>query len=623
MAAEPIPPDPQRGPGGRLRRGGRLLYEALVAAGFTFSGQALPMPVHYDRARLTMSTSTARGPVPSAPPPHDWLICGGCQNLVYRKRFDRKLGVCPECGWHRRLTAARRLELLLDHGSVTPIQPAESVRDPLGFTDLTAYPDRLSAARAATGLTDAVSVALGTIDGREVVAAVMDFRFLGGSLGVAAGEAIATAAEAALGLRRPLLLVTASGGARMQEGALSLMQLAKTANALAALDEAGLLTITLVTDPTYGGVAASFATLSDVILAEPGARMGFAGPRVIEQTIRQSLPEGFQTAEFLLAHGLLDVITPRAELQRTLGVLLAAAGESGRPVEEHAEADPVRRDAEVLPARPVEQLLRLARNIDRPTTLEHIANWSDSFVELRGDRLGADSPAIVGGIAVLAGQPVMVLGHQKGHTTAELLRRDFGMAEPAGYRKAARLMRLAGKLGIPLVTLVDTPGAHPGLAAEESGQANAIAECLRVMGGLPVPVVSVITGEGGSGGALALAVADQVLICENAIYSVISPEGCAAILWRDPKASTTAAAALGVDARSLLRNGVVDGVIPEPPGGAHLDPARASDTVRVAVLAALTELRVADGADLVAGRRRRFRRFGAMASLADSKEALA
>ncbi|MER6668434.1 acetyl-CoA carboxylase, carboxyltransferase subunit beta [Amycolatopsis japonica] len=539
----------------------------------------------------------------------DWLTCPNCRMLLYRKKFERLNRVCPDCGWHHRLAVSDRLDQVLDSGSAKPVEAASSIRDPLGFTDLVSYVDRLDRARSGTGLDDAVRVVRATVCGHSVVVAAMDFRFLGGSMGAAEGEAVVAAAETALAHQLPLLLITASGGARMQEGALSLMQMAKTSNAMAALGEAGLLTITLVTDPTYGGVAASFATLSDVIVAEPGARMGFAGPRVIEQTIRQRLPEGFQTAEFLLGHGLIDSIRTRKELRQVLGILLGAT----RPARTgwgDGSQDPVLRDPELLAPQPVERAVKLARDLGRPTTMDHLATWVSGFIELHGDRVGANCPAIVGGLADLDGLPVMMIGHQKGHTTEELVRRDFGMPSPAGYRKAARLMRLAEKLRVPVVALIDTPGAHPGLEAERHGQANAISECLRVMGGLTVPVVSVITGEGGSGGALALAVADRVLICENATYSVISPEGCAAILWRSGEAAADAAAALGVDARSLLSLGVVDGVVPEPSGGAHRDPVSASELVRDAVVCALRELLPVDGTSLVAARRRRFRRFG-------------
>lgn len=546
--------------------------------------------------------------IPSSPEAAaEWVSCAECGVLVYRRRYLRLHSVCPECGHNGVLTPEERADLLFGRGHWSELFPDTPVlEDPLAFTDIRPYTERLRAARSRTGARDSVRVFRGPVAGIPVTTAVMDFRFLGGSLGVAAGEAVTFAAETARRDRTPFLLVTASGGARMQEGTLSLMQMAKTSNAMAELDEAGLLTVTLVTDPTYGGVAASFATLSDIVLAEPGARLGFAGPRVIEQTIGQRLPSGFQSAEALFDHGLLDRIVPRASLGRTLSALVTA----GRATPEAESSDPVLSDPAVVPVRPVSAAVSAARELERPSTLEHLAFWDADFTELHGDRAGQDCPAVVGGIAHLPTGACVVVGHQKGRTPAELVRRRFGMSSPSGYRKAVRLMRLAAKLGLPLVTLIDTPGAHPGPEAEEQGQANAIAECLRTMGGLPVPVVAVVTGEGGSGGALALGVANEVLICENAVYSVISPEGCAAILWKSPHATEAAGEALRVDAASLLRSGVVDGVVPEPPGGAHKDPVVASLTVRDAVVAALGRTRAAPPEELVRGRRARFRRFG-------------
>jgi acyl-CoA carboxylase subunit beta len=540
-----------------------------------------------------------------------WALCPGCGEMLYVKRLERGFDVCPECGRHAPLPAWRRIELLLDPGSAEPLVEQVPIQDPLEFTDVRSYPDRLSAARASTGLSEAVVCVRGTIGGTPVIAAVMDFRFLGGSLGAGVGELITRAAETAVRTRTSLLLVTASGGARMQEGVISLMQMAKTAQALAQLDRAGILTVSLITDPTFGGVAASYATLCDVLIAEPGARLGFAGPRVIEQTIRQSLPEGFQSAELLLERGMIDVIVPRGELRSTLGRLLAAsAGRQDHHDRERVPADLVVHDPDALVGQDGWTALRRARDLRRPSTLDYIDGIVDGFVELRGDRVSGDCPAIVGGVGWLGGQPLVVIGHQRGHTAAELSERNFGMAIPAGYRKAARLMRLAGKLGIPVVTFVDTPGAYPGPAAEERGQANAIAENLRLMAQLPVPIVSVILGEGGSGGALALAVANRVLICENAVYSVISPEGCAAILWKDAGKAPTAAAALRITAADLLRMGIVDGVIREPAGGNSHDDPTTRDRMRAAVLGVLSELLPLDAAQLVADRHNRFRAFG-------------
>ncbi|MBB5872855.1 acetyl-CoA carboxylase carboxyl transferase subunit beta [Allocatelliglobosispora scoriae] len=543
----------------------------------------------------------------------DWVLCGGCHAVIYQKQLARSLGVCPQCGHYAPLTAPDRLALIADPGSLVPLEFTVDGGDPLVFTDSLPYPRRVADARAATGLAEAAVCARLTIGGTPTIAAVMDFRFLGGSLGGAVGELITLSAETALAERLPLLLVTASGGVRMQEGVIGLMQMVKTTQALHQLDEAGLLTVCLIADPTYGGVAASFAMLGDIIVAEPGARLGFAGPRVIAQTIGQELPPGFQTAEFLLERGFIDQVCPRSAIRDRLGRLLSIATRrhDGDLSSQRAPEDRiVIREPEQLADRPAWDAVRRARHIGRPTTSDYLRLILDDFEELRGDRLGGDCRAIIGGVGRLGGESIVAIGHEKGHNAAELAAHGYGMPGPAGYRKAGRLLRLAAKWGLPVVTLVDTPGAHPGLEAELQGQATAIAENLRLMGALPVPVVTVITGEGCSGGALAIAVADRVLVMENGFYTVISPEGCAAILWRDSAEAPAAAEALRLDARSLLQLGVVDGVVPEPPGGAETDHVSAAAAVRTAVLAELADLAALDSARLVANRRRRFRAFG-------------
>jgi acetyl-CoA carboxylase carboxyl transferase subunit beta len=534
--------------------------------------------------------------------------------MVFGRRWRRALGVCPECGAHAPLPADERLEHLLDPGSLERLTAHFGVDADVDFHDSRPYHERLAEARRRTGLDEAVLCASGHIEGMPLIVAAMDFRFMGGSLGAAVGEMITYAAETALRRRVPLLIITASGGARMQEGSIALMQMAKTSAALAELAEAGILSLSLVTDPTFGGVAASFATLPDVVFAEPGARLGFAGRRVIEQTVRERLPDDFQTAEFLFARGFLDRIVPRRELRPAIARLLRAATPrfTDQPARDDGPAAlvPLVRDPDRLPVRDPWEQVRAARQLDRPTTLDYFALMFTDFQELHGDRASGDCPATVGGTAWLDDQPVMVIGQQKGHTSAELTARNFGMPLPAGYRKAARLMSLAAKLDLPVITLIDTPGAYPGARAEEQGQAVAIANNLQLMASLPVPVVTVITGEGGSGGALALAVANRVLMFSGSIYSVISPEGCAAILWNDPAAAPTAAAALRLSARDLLGRGVVDAVVPEPEGGTAADPAQAAGNLRAALAASLRELSGLGPADLVARRRVRFRRYG-------------
>ncbi|MEK7767968.1 MAG: acetyl-CoA carboxylase carboxyltransferase subunit alpha [bacterium] len=259
------------------------------------------------------------------------------------------------------------------------------------------------------------------------------------------------------------------------------------------------------------------------------------------------------------------------------------------------------------------QRVQVARHPRRPYTLDYIGAMIEDFTELHGDRGFGDDPAIVAGIGRLGKWPVAVVGHQKGRSTQENMKRNFGMPHPEGYRKALRVMRMAAKFGRPIITFIDTPGAYPGLGAEERGQAGAIALNLEVMASLEVPIVAVVIGEGGSGGALAIGVADRILILEHAIYSVISPEGCASILWRDTARAVDAAAALKLTAPDLLRLGVADEIIPEPLGGAHRDPAATAAAVRAAVVRHLAELRKRSGAALVNARYKKYRAIGVYA----------
>ena len=263
---------------------------------------------------------------------------------------------------------------------------------------------------------------------------------------------------------------------------------------------------------------------------------------------------------------------------------------------------------------PMQRVL-VARHPKRPYTLDYLSLVFTDFVELHGDRAFRDDPAIVGGWARLDGRSVMVIGHQKGRDTKENLKRNFGMAHPEGYRKALRLMKLAAKFEAPIITLIDTPGAYPGLGAEERGQSEAIARNIIEMCSLPTPIVAVVIGEGGSGGALALGVADRVLILENGVYSVISPEGCAAILWKDSSQRERAAAALKITADDLVRLNVVDEIVPEPEGGAHQDTEAMAETLRAVLIKQLKDLRSVKPEKLV---RRRAEKFAAMGVVSET-----
>jgi acetyl-CoA carboxylase carboxyl transferase subunit alpha len=310
----------------------------------------------------------------------------------------------------------------------------------------------------------------------------------------------------------------------------------------------------------------------------------------------------------------LDFEKPLQELERQIGELERVGSERG--IDVSGEVDTLQRKLETLRGEiygrltPIQRVM-VARHSRRPYTLDYLSTIFTDFIELHGDRLYKDDPAIVGGWARLAGTSVMVIGHQKGRDTKENLKRNFGMPHPEGYRKALRLMKLAAKFHAPVVTLIDTPGAYPGLGAEERGQSEALARNILEMSALPTPCIAVVIGEGGSGGALALGVADRVLMFENSVYSVISPEGCAAILWKDASQRERAAEALKITAEDLLRLGVIDEIIKEPLGGAHLDPDATGEALREALIRHLADLRKLKAEKLVRRRAEKFYAMGA------------
>jgi acetyl-CoA carboxylase carboxyl transferase alpha subunit/acetyl-CoA carboxylase carboxyl transferase beta subunit len=551
----------------------------------------------------------------AAMPSDRWEKCPHCGAFIYHKRFKKNLKVCPECNSHFRLSARERLSFLLDPGTFHEFDRDLTPGDPLGFVDSKPYPARIAEYRRKTGEQEGAIYGTGRIGGYPIVVCALDFTFLGGSMGSVVGEKVTRAIELGLETRTPVLVCSASGGARMQEGTLSLMQMAKTAAAIGRLAEAGIPYFSLLADPTYGGVSASFATLGDLIIVEPRARVGFAGPQVIEQTIRQKLPEGFQTADFLMEKGQIDLIVPRAELPSTFKKLLSYHSKSTVTPAPGATASPspsAARTPEVngTPTRTAWESVQLARHPDRPNLNEYLELLFNDFTELHGDRNFRDDPSIVGGLALLDGRPVMVVGHQKGRGTRENIQRNFGMPHPEGYRKALRLMQYAGRLGLPILTFIDTPGAYPGIQAEERNQSEAIARNLLVMSRLPIPIVCTIIGEGGSGGALAIGVGDRVLMLENAIYSVISPEGCATILFKDATSAPRAAEASRLTARELLKLGVADEIVPEPSGGAHTDAAGTAEALKQALVRNLDQLVGISDRERIDKRYARFRGFG-------------
>lgn len=597
-----------------------------------------------------------------APQPTKWRTCHACKLTFDNAEFVGNDYSCPSCDTLARLTSDERIELIVDEGTFEEWDADIEDVDPLEFPG---YAEKIASYREKTGKHEAVRTGKGMLGDLPVAFGFMESEFLMGSMGTIVGEKVSRLFDRATDEGLPVIIFCASGGARMQEGLASLMQMAKTACAVERHDRAGLLYISVLTDPTTGGVTASFAMLGDMILAEPGALIGFAGQRVIRDTIKQDLPEGFQTAEFALEHGLIDAIVERGDLR---GVLRAGVafhrpwrGNDHNALFGSFKSDPLKDDdapnaadaarkwigdqidrlpfvesikkgveagmdkvnqrfrgkrdadsdessADVAPGSAWESV-QIARNVHRPTASSYIKVLSPSFLELHGDREFADDKAIVAGLGRINGRPVTIIAQEKGSTLPERIKRNFGCPQPEGYRKTARLMRQAEKFNRPIVCLVDTQGAFCGMEAEERGQGNAIAENLELMAGLHVPVVSVLLGEGGSGGALALALANRVAMQQHAVYSVLSPEGFASILWKDGSRAPEAAEVMGMSADDVFELGVVDAVLPEGDGAAHENPEQAADIVFAYVDETLEELAALTPDELLAQRQSRFARF--------------
>lgn len=522
-----------------------------------------------------------------------WIKCESCGRLVFYKDYKDNLYICPRCNHAFMMNPKQRFDLLFDNNNWKKLELPSVSDDPLEFFDRVAYTERLEDARVDTGANDAVVSADGVIGGVPTTVCVLNGFFMMGSMGRAAGDGIIASMEHAIDLHQPFIMVTSSGGARMQENILSLMQMARTTVAVNKLHENKIPYIVLLTDPTFGGVTASFAMLGDIHIAESGARIGFAGRRVIEQNIREKLPSNFQTAEYLYEHGMVDMVVPRAELHDKIAKILAVL------TKQPCEPKPI---SVVTPKYDTSKKIRgmgeneaydkvlLARHENRPHFLDYINGIVDDWTYLAGDRLYGEDAAMGSGIGYWRGIPAVIIGQEQGRTIETRQKHRFGMPNPDGYRKAQRMMKLAEKFDLPLISLFDTAGAFAGREGEERGQSEAIASTISAGLSVKAPYVAVNVGQGGSGGAIAIGTGDRILMLENAIYSVIAPESCASILWKDNKFKAVAAAAMRLTARDMANMNVIDKIIVEPSGGAHTDWQTTMEMLASAVVEQLKEL---------------------------------
>ncbi|HIN34773.1 MAG TPA: acetyl-CoA carboxylase carboxyl transferase subunit beta [Dehalococcoidia bacterium] len=512
--------------------------------------------------------------------------------------------VCPFCRFHYTVTARERIELLVDKETFKENYKYVKTVEPLSFSRRNRYRKFLEQDQNRTGLTEAAVAGKCRIGDVETMLIVLDFGFMGGTMGSVVGEKVSMAFENAARRGIPAVAVVSGGGVRIQEGVLSLMQMAKTVTAANRLRDEEVPFIVVLANPSTGQAYASFANLADVILAEPGSLIGLSPLRTLREVSKMPLPLDAHTAEAHVGHGLLDNVVDRENLQPRIASILQilTAQKHGKSNHKNLlKSEPEECD-EVEPW----EAMTAARNSERPQASSYFRSILDPFIELRGDRLNSDDRSVVTGIGFMDGLAVAVIGQQR-RTLAEGERYHVF---PDGLRKAQRLIDLASRFKLPLVTLIDTQGADPGLEAEEQGIGNAIARTLSSMLTVPTPMVSVVIGEGGSEGALALGLSDRILMQQFAIYSPISVNHTLGAAHHDHMLDREAAEALMLTAHDCLELGIADEVVPEPDGGSHVDPHEASAVLQTAILANLYQLSKMSEGKLLKRRYKKFRSMG-------------
>lgn len=534
-------------------------------------------------------------------------VCTSCNREVERGVLDSKLSICPFCGYYMRFHAKKRIKSIADEGSFIEWDSNMGFSNPLNDNR---YAEKFRETSYKHSLTEAIITGEIEINGIRTAIGVMDTRFMMASMGRVVGEKVTRLFEKAKRKKMPVIVFCCSGGARMQEGIISLMQMEKTAAAVKKHSKAGLLFISVLTNPTMGGVTASFATLADIILAEKGATVGFAGKRVISQNTGETLPIGFQTAEFQKKRGFVDCVIERQEVRDYLSYLLRlhcgkvnykfVLPKNNKKKERNVSSS----------EKSAWDKVRIARSQTRPTSLDYISKLFTNFIELSGDRVSGDDKAIVAGLAEFNGYPVTIVGQQKGKKTIQdAIHRNWGMAAPSGYRKALRLIKEAEKFHRLVICLVDTIGASCNREAEEYGQGWVIARVLEELSAIKTPILSIVISEGGSGGALALAVGNEVWMLENAVYSILTPEGYASIVWKTNQKAPEAASMMKLEAKDLLNLGVIDRIIyeDEPVSINNMD--NICDELKDEIMKFIEKYKNIRPSEVARKRRKRFRKY--------------
>ena len=548
------------------------------------------------------------------------LVCG---NELEGAELFQRLRVCPSCGFHYNISARARIAALTDPGSFVETHRWITSIDPLVFSPRVSYQVRVLNDQVRTGLSEAAVTGVASIGGAECAIIAIDFGFLGGSMGLVVGEKVARAFEHAAAQRLPVVSFATSGGARLQEGVLSLTQMAKTVVAARSLRERNLPLISVLANPSSGQILSSFASMSDVRIGEPNAHIAFASLGILREIDASIEFEDRSKSEAMLSSGHLDMVLSRSEQRDQLATILGlfrtdVKGDVSRP----------KRSVEYLPARQdAWKTVRLSRRADRPKSSDYIPRVFRNFTELHGDRSGADDEGVTIGIGYLGMYPVMVVAQERladdedvegefDEKTTSFAERfgyanlDRGGIGVTGFRKARRAANMAADFKFPLVVLIDTPGPKLGIEQELNGIASEIAEMINVMLDVETPIVAVVIGEGGSEAALAFGIADRLLMLENAMYTPISPEAGAATELRDRARAPELARSLRLTAYDALKMGIADRLVAEPEGGANADPVGAAHALRQELINEVGPLSKRHRRVLARRRRKRYRHIG-------------
>ena len=461
--------------------------------------------------------------------------------------------VCKSCGNNSYITAKQRILHISDKNTFKELK-----LDKVDISKKCNYEDKIIKAQESTNLDEAIIIGTCNIDGRKVVLGVMDSKFMMGTLSVSVGENITKAFEYATDEKLPVILFCASGGARIQEGLYSLVQMAKINAAIKKHSDKGLLYISCLTNPTMGGVTASFGLFGDINIAEKNSQIGFAGKSIIENIYNEKLDSDFQTEEYNEKNGMIDIIADRKEIRNILVDLLKMINNNEKLLKVSREEEQISDiNNDLL------EILKNVRDIDRFKGKDYLISIFDKYIELKGDRISCNDSSILSGIGNIDNKSFIFNIQNKGRTLKENEDTNYGLTRPEGYRKALRISKLAEKFNIPIINIIDSAGADPSIYSEENGQAKAIADCLYTFSDLKTIIISIVVGEGSSGGALALSVCDSIGMLKHSIYTVISPEAYLKIMHKEEKVSNELLKSMRFTAQDLYEDKIIDEVIDE------------------------------------------------------------